>query len=181
MVSGDLPTPGDAGPVDEKKGPEMSSLIDLLMSKARTDLDEIEEPTLDDLAAMDDLDDVEEIAAPVSEPLALEAALSAFAEVEAPELVSFEGLDDAQEPVELEQDIDEVDDLLEDVEGLIEDYIDIDLEDDELDDEGYDLDDDDVGSYRDLYGEDDTITPSFREGEFAEEEEGDSAYYDDLR
>ena len=66
-------------------------------------------------------------------------------------------------------------------ESLIEDFIDVDIDDDELEDEGYDLDDDDYGNYRDLYGDDDSIIPSFREGEFAEEEENDTAYYDDLR
>ena len=130
---------------------------------------------------MGDLDDLDEIAAPVNAPDPLEAALAAFAEAAEPELVSFEGLDDADAPEELEAEDDEVDELLEDVEDLIEDYVDVDLEDDELEDEGYDLDDDDIGSYRDLYGEDDTIIPSFREGEFAEEEDGDSAYYDDMR
>ncbi len=180
-MSGIVPNSGDAAPADGEAG-AASSLLDLFLSQARnSDLESIEEPTLDDLEAMGDLDDLDEIAAPVNEPTALEAALAAFAEAEEPELVSFEGLDDADATEELETEHDDVDELLEDVEGLIEDYVDVDLEDDELEDEGYDLDDDYIGSYRDLYGEDDTIIPSFREGEFAEEEDGDSAYYDDLR
>ena len=180
-MSGIVPSPGDAAPADGKPGSEASSLLDLLLSRARTDLESVDEPTLEDLEAMDDLDDLDEIDAPVNAAGALEAALAAFAEVEEPELVSFEGLDDSDAPEEHAPEHDEVDELLEDVEGLIEDYVDIDLEDDELEDEGYDLDDDFVSSYHDLYGEDDTIIPSFREGEFAEEEDGDSAYYDDLR
>ena len=67
------------------------------------------------------------------------------------------------------------------METLIEDYIDVELEDDELEDEGYHLDDEDINSYHDLYGDDDTIIPSFREGEFAEEEDGDTDYYNELR
>ena len=60
--------------------------------------------------------------------------------------------------------MEEVEELLEDVETLIDDYIDVELEDDELDDEGYDLDDEDINSYHDLYGDDDTIVPFLPRG-----------------
>ena len=184
IMSGNLPIPGDVDPPDKASPPETPSIIDLLMSQVSVELDDIKESTLDELAALDELDDLDDLDASddlAGEPLPMAAALSPLAQVEEPELVSFESLDNAEEPDTIGEDSDEVEDLLEDVEDLIEDYIDIDLDDDELLDEGYDLDDDDVGSYRDLYGEDDTIIPSFREGDYAEEEESESAYYDDLR
>ena len=186
-MSGDSPNGNDAGPPAENAGPEAASLLDLLMRQARSDLDQIEEPSLADLAALDELEDfddaetLDEVEAPPAEPLDLNPALALLADIDEPELVSLEGLDDAVPSAALDDESEEVDDLLDDVESLIEDFVDIDLDDEELEDEGYDLDDDEHSSYRDLYGDDDAIIPSFREGEFAEEDEADTAYYDDLR
>ncbi len=184
MLSGDSPNGNDAGPPAEEEGPEAASLLDLLMRQARSNLDQIEEPSLAALDELEDFDDAEildEVEDSPKAPLDLNPALALLAKLEEPELVSLEGLDDAEPVAALDDDNEEVDDLLDDVESLIEDFVDIDLEDEELDDEGYDLDDDELGSYRDLYGDDDAIIPSFREGEFAEEDEADTAYYDDMR
>ena len=187
MLSGISPNGNEGEQPAEGVGAESVSIVDLLLRQASGDLDHIPEPTTEELDAIDDLDDLEDIdaldnvevelpAAPARNP-----ALNLLAELDEPELVSFEGLDDEPAPEQIEDDDEAVDDLLEDVESLIEDYIDVDLDEDELEDEGYDLDDDDDGSYSDLYGDDDTIIPSFREGEFVEEDEPDTAYYDDLR
>ncbi len=181
MLSGNLSNGKGGGPPGDKAENEAASLIDLMMRQARNELDEIKEPTSADLDELDELDDLVEIEETLAEPAALQPALSLLAQLEEPELVSLESLDDAEPLAVPEEDADEVEELLDDVESLIEDYIDIDLKDEELKDEGYDLDDDDGGSYRDLYGDDDTIVPSFREGEFAEEDESDTAYYDDMR
>jgi len=180
-MSGIPPSPGDAGARKDIDDQNKPSILDLLMRGAQAKLDDIEEPTAADLAALDELDDPSKFDAGLDEIVELPPAIALLAEPEEPELVSLESLDDVDEPDTSAEDLEEVDDLLEDVESLIEDYVDIDLEDDDLDDEGYDLDDDDISSYHDLYGDDDTIVPSFREGEFAEEEEGDAEYYDDLR
>jgi len=130
---------------------------------------------------MDNLDELPDIDAQLDAAVDLQPALALLAQPEEPEVLSLETLDDAA-VVEVNADgLEEVEDLLEDVETLIDDYIDVELDDDELVDEGYDLDDDDISSYHDLYGDDDTIVPSFREGEFAEEEDGDTDYYNELR
>ena len=178
MLSGNLSNGNGEAPPGDKAENEAVSLIDLMMRRARNDLDEIQEPTLADLVELDDLVQIDE---PPAEPTGLQPALALLAELDEPELVSLESLDDAEPLAALDEDADEVEEFLGDVESLIEDYVDIDLDDEELEDEGYDLDDDDDGSYRDLYGDDDTIVPSFREGEFVEEDEGDTAYYDDMR
>ena len=180
MLSGNAPNGNDGIPPGENASDDKTSLIDMLLQQARGKLDHIEEPTaaeLDALERMEDelADDVETL----PEAADAQPALALLAELEEPELLSLEGLDDA-EPV-IETDGDEVEDLLDEAESLIEDYIDIDLDDDELDDEGYDLDEEEFGSYSDLYGDDDTIIPSFREGEFVEEEDGDTDYYNELR
>ncbi|MCY3781987.1 MAG: hypothetical protein OXG78_16860 [Chloroflexi bacterium] len=189
MLSGLAPTGNDGESPAEESGAEAASIIDLMMRQARNDLDKIDEPTAADLDAIDELgeldaiDDLTDAALldPPAQTPRLNPALALLAEIEEPELVSLESLDDAEPLAALEEDIDDVEGLLDDVESLIEDYVDLDLEDDELEDEGYDLDDDDLGSYRDLYGDDDAIIPSFREGEFAEEDEADTEYYDDMR
>lgn len=180
MLSGNTPNGNDGVPPGENASDDKTSLIDMLLQQTRGKLDHIEEPTaaeLDALERMEDelADDVETL----TEAADAQPALALLAELEEPELLSLEGLDDA-EPV-IEADGDEVEDLLDEAESLIEDYIDIDLDDDELDDEGYDLDEEEFGSYSDLYGDDDTIIPSFREGEFVEEEDGDTDYYNELR
>ena len=171
-----------------KKPAAEASLIEMLMRRAPADLDHIAEPTAAELDAIDELEEFDELdtldALPPEATLpapAVNPALALLAELDEPELLSLESLDDAEPEQALDDDIDEVDDLLDDVESLIEDYVDLDLDDDELQDEGYDLDDEEDGSYRDLYGDDDTIIPSFREGEFAEEEDGDTDYYNELR
>ncbi len=189
MLSGVLPNGNEAETPAEKSGLEAASLIDMLMRQAQSDLDQLEEPTPAELAAIDELEnlgefeDLEEatLEEPLAQPPDLNPALSLLTELDEPELVSLESLDDAEPLGELEEDVDDVEELLDDVESLIEDYVDLDLEDGDLEDEGYDLDDDDYGSYRDLYGDDDAIIPSFREGEFAEEEDGDTDYYNELR
>ncbi len=179
-MSGNDQAPGDGERDGAKAGPQ--SLLDLLLRGAQTKLDDLREPTAAELAALDGVDEVEETAPALDAPVDLQPALAAMLlDIEEPELVSLESLDDADAADEEPEELDNVDELLEDVEELIEDYIDVDLDDAELEDEGYDLDDDEVQSYHDLYGADDTIVPSFREGEYAEEEEGDTAYYDDLR
>ena len=130
---------------------------------------------------MDNLDELPDIDAPLDAAIDLQPALALLAQPEEPEVLSLDTLDDVA-VVEANADgLEDVEELLEDVETLIDDYIDVELDDDELVDEGYDLDDDDISSYHDLYGDDDTIVPSFREGEFAEEEDGDTDYYNELR
>lgn len=180
MLSGNMPNGNDLDPAGENASDDKSSPIDKLLQQTRRNLDHIEEPTAAELDALEMLED-EPFDDNVALPEAAEAqpALALLAELEQPEMLSLESLDDA-EPV-IEADGDEVEELLDEAESLIEDYIDIDLDDDELDDEGYDLDDDEVGSYSDLYGDDDAIIPSFREGEFVEEEDGDTDYYNELR
>ncbi|MCY4064676.1 MAG: hypothetical protein OXG53_20110 [Chloroflexi bacterium] len=177
-MSGNPPGAVNAGPEKDAEDANIASLIDLMMRGAQAKLDDIEEPTPADLAALEDLDDLPEIETPPPTAIDLRSLLS---EPEEPEMVSLETLDDADEAQASPEDLDEVEELLEDVETLIEDYIDVELDDDELEDEGYDLDDEDINSYHDLYGDDDTIIPSFREGEFAEEEDGDTDYYNELR
>ena len=180
MLSGIMPNENDGGPPDDKTSDGGTSLIDRLLQQASGKLDNIEEPTAAELEALENLED--ELLADdgnLLEAVDPQPALALLAEIDEPELVSLEGLDDDESVIEA--DGDEVEELLDEAESLIEDYIDVELEDDELEDEGYDLDDDDVGSYSDLYGEDDTIIPSFREGEFVEEEDGDTDYYNELR
>jgi hypothetical protein len=177
-MSGSPPRPGEAGPPKGAEDKKTSSIIDMLMRGAQASLDGIEEPTAADLAALDDLDEIDTT---LKDSIELQPALALLAKVEEPEFVSLEGLDDIEAPETPDGELEDVEELLEDVESLMEDYIDVDLDDVELDDEGYDLDEDDISSYHDLYGDDDTIIPSFREGEFAEEEDGDTDYYNELR
>ena len=177
-MSGNPPGAANAGPDRDAEDANIASLIDMMMRGAQAKMDDVEEPTPADLAALEDLDDLPEIEAPPEAAIDLGSLL---AETEEPEVVSLETLDDVDEAQASPEDLDEVDELLDDVETLIEDYIDVELDDDELEDEGYDLDDEDINSYHDLYGDDDTIIPSFREGEFAEEEDGDTDYYNELR
>ncbi len=172
------PPGADAVPDEGADDAKIASLIDMMMRGAQAKLDDIDEPTPADLAALEDIDELPEIEAPPAAAIDLGSLL---AEPEEPELVSLETLDDIDEAPASADDLDDIEELLEDVETLIEDYIDVELEDDELEDEGYDLDDEDISSYHDLYGDDDTIIPSFREGEFAEEEDGDTDYYNELR
>lgn len=176
-MSGNPPGAG-AGLDKDAEDANIASLIDMMMRSAQANVDDIEEPTPADLAALEELDDLPEIETPPEAAIDLGSLL---AEPEEPEMVSLETLDDVDEAQASPEDLDEVEELLEDVETLIEDYIDVELDDDELEDEGYDLDDEDINSYHDLYGDDDTIIPSFREGEFAEEEDGDTDYYNELR
>ena len=159
----------------------MLSAIFEMMRGADAGLDDMEEPTAADLAAMEDLDDLPEIETPLAQASELRPPLAFLAPAEEPELLSLESLDDADQADADGDDLDDIEALPEDAETSLEDYIDVALDDDELDDEGYDLDDDDIDSYHDLYGDDDTIIPSFREGEFAEEEDGDTDYYNELR
>ena len=175
-MSGIPPSPGDAGPDKDAEDSNVSSLIEMMMRGAESKLDDLNEPTPAELAAMDDLDDLPDIESPLGAAIDLQPALALLAEAEEPEVVSLETLDDVEKAEANGDDMEEVEELLEDVETLIDDYIDV-----ELDDEGYDLDDEDIDSYHDLYGDDDTIVPSFREGEFAEEEDGDTDYYNELR
>ncbi len=183
ILSGNMPNGNDGDSPGDIASDDKTSLIEMLLQQARGKLDHIKEPTAAELDALENLDDeLDDIDIDMPDaPQAAEAqpALALLAELEEPELVSLEGLDDAEPDSEAEGD--EVDDLLDEAESLIEDYVDIELDDDDLDDEGYDLDDDEFGSYSDLYGADDTIIPSFREGEFVEEEDGDTDYYNELR
>ena len=171
-----------------------ASLIDMMMRDTRLDLDDLDGPSAEELAALDELDEPsdDDLAAldnlgPIQLPLdlapaALMPAIAPVAESE-PEIVSLERLDDIdddQAADALDEELSEGDDFLDE---LLDDYVELDLDDDELNDEGYDLDDDDIENYHDLYGEDDSIIPSFREGEALEEddEDGGVAFYDDLR
>ena len=192
MRSSLAPPANDGEPPTEKPAADAAALIEQMLRQTSSNLDHIEEPTAAELDAivangelgeLDPLDDMAVTAlldAPAAAPR-LNPALALLAEIEEPELVSLESLDDAEPLAELDDEIDDVEELLDDVESLIEDYVDQDLDDDELEDEGYDVDEDDFGSYRDLYGDDDAIIPSFREGEFAEEDEADTEYYNDMR
>ena len=158
--------------------PPGKSLLDLLRADANTNLDDIGEPSAEELAALDN-EELDDSLLEQTEDFH-QTARSLLADYFKPELVSLEGLDDADE-AELTDEQDAAGDLLDEDESLVEDFVDIELDDAELADEGYDLDDEDIESYYDLYGEDDAIIPSFREGEFVEEDDGDSAYYDELR
>ncbi len=163
----------------DKRGEEdsiASTLLELMMGDALADLDDIEEPSADELAALDEMeaeDESYELPEAIQQP-----PPSLLNTLEEPEMVSLEGLDDADDIETTEEDLLEEDDLLDD---LLDNYADLDLDDDELEDEGYDLDDDDIDHYQDLYGEDGDIIPSFREGETDDGDESDIAYYDDLR
>ena len=140
-------------------------------------LGELEEPSPDELAALENLVDLDE---PLLLPPVIKRAPAAQLAIAEPELVSLESLDDAESVDTLDEELEEEDDFLDE---LLDDIVDIDLDDDELDDEGYDLDDEEIDNYHALYGDDDSIVPSFREGEIDEEDEdsGDIAFYDDLR
>lgn len=156
-----------------------SALVNLIrndIGDALSSLDDIEEPSPEDLAKLDAEFELETEA-----PLALLTALAETA-FEEPELVSLESLDEVDERDEM----DELDDeRLADMDDFIDqvtagDYIDID--DEELNDEGYDLDDaDDIDDYHALYDDDDSVIPSFREGDLDSDDEGGAAFYDDLR
>lgn len=161
--------------------PPSQSLLDLLGVGASAHLDDIGEPSAEELAALD-MEGLDDSLLAQTDDLP-QSALSLLAELDKPELVSLEGLDEADE-AELDDEGDAPGDLLDEDKTLVEDFVDIELDDAEMADEGYDLDDEDdenIESYYDLYGEDDAIIPSYREGEFAEEDDGDSAYYDELR
>ena len=168
--------PMPIAPADNE--PPGKSLLDFLRAGASVNLDDIGEPSAEELAALDN-EELDDSLLNQTDGLP-QSALSLLAELDEPELVSLESLDDADE-AGLTDEQDAAGDLLDEDESLVEDFVDIELDDAELADEGYDLDDEDVESYRDLYGEDDAIIPSFREGEFVEEDDGDSAYYDELR
>lgn len=162
----------------DKRGEEdsiASTLLELMMGDALADLDDIEEPSAAELAALDEMEAEDE---PLELPEAIQPPQSLLNTLEEPEMVSLESLDDADDIEAVEEDLLEEDELLDD---LLDNYADLDLNDDELEDEGYDLDDDDIDHYQDLYGEDGDIIPSFREGETDDEDESDIAYYDDLR
>ena len=180
-MPGKPPSRADTGPDKDADEGDISSFIKLMMRDAQARLDDIEEPSATELAAIEDFDDLPEVDAPADAAIDLQPALALLAQAEEPEVVSLETLDDVAGAEANGDELEEVEDLLDDVETLIDDYIDVELDEDELDDEGYDLDDDDISSYHDLYGDDDAIIPSFREGEFAEEEDGDTDYYNELR
>ncbi len=180
-MSGKLSNPAEAGPDKDAVDSNISAFLDMMMRGRQAKLEDIEEPTSAELAAMDDLDDLPDSLPPLASAIDLQPALALLAEAEEPELVSLETLDDVADADANADDLEEADELLDDMDSLIDNYIDVELDDDELDDEGYDLDDDDINSYRDLYGDDDAIIPSFREGEFADEDDGDTDYYNELR
>ena len=150
-----------------------AQLLGMLGQGDLEDLDDIPEPTAEELAALEATDDatddlVEAIAiAPIP-------ALTLLEDPEPPELLRLETLDDVVEDEDLDS-LDDVDDLLDE-----DDLLDFDDEDEDDLDEDFDLDDDKL-SYSDLYDDDDTVMPSFREGEYAEEEDGDTAFFNDMR
>ena len=172
---------------ESPENPEQSkslveSLLDMMMRELKTDLEDIEGPSAADLEALDELDDNEvPLGFPLNIPPLPPVAPSLLPTLEEPEVVSLERLDDVEDISvldTLDEEILEEDEFLDE---LLEDHIDVGLDDDDLDDEGYDLDDDDIVHFQDLYGEDDSIIPSFREGELDDEDESGVAFYDDLR
>ncbi len=158
------------------------SLLEMMMRELKTDLEAIDGPSAADLEALDELDDNEvPLHIPLQPPVAPSQLPKLLPTPEEPEMVSLERLDDVEDISVLEtldEEILEEDDFLDE---LLEDHIDVGLDDDDLDDEGYDLDDDDIVHFQDLYGEDDSIIPSFREGELDDEDESGIAFYNDLR
>ena len=163
----------DAGPPDGEDEIEVSAPMDLIISDPASSLDDLEEPSPEELAELE----AEE--AREAEPPALLAAPNE--PLEKSELVSLESLDEVDELDELDDD-----DELDEEDGFsdppIDSYIDIDMDDGDLNDEGYDLDDDaEIADYQDLYGEDDGVVPSFREGELDDDDdESGGAFYGDL-
>lgn len=176
----------DPGQTDDDEDLNASSLLDLIgfnashLGDALAHLEDIPEPSFDDLAALDnaELDDMleDDFGLADDPPPAALSELEALADslpVEEPEIVSLEGLDD--DPL----DDDEVEDFDSDDFDEIDEnyYIDLELDDDDLEDEGYeDDDDDDIEDYHDLYGDDDVIITSFDD-----DNDDIDAYYDDLR
>lgn len=169
----------DAEQPDGDNEDAASALMNLTrndIEDALSSLDDIEEPSPEDLAKLDDEFELETEA-----PLALLTAL-AEAAFEEPELVSLESLDEVDE-------LDEIDELDDEQLADVDDFIDqvaagnyIDMDGEELNDEGYDLDDaDDIDDYHALYDDDDNVIPSFREGDLDNDDEGGVAFYDDLR
>jgi len=175
----DAENPGDVHPAD------LDALLQAIGGALPSSLDDIEEPTAAELAEMESQEDLED-----DLPLLPLAVLEPRAVQPKPDLVSLESLDEADldEPA-LDDELDPVPAAIAASDEPPSNYIDVDLDESALDDGGYELDDDDVdfasedadSSYHKLYGDDDVIIPSFREGEFAIEEDADSAYYDDLR
>ena len=172
----------DAGKPDEEHAAgqddrevEASALIDF--RKPLKSLDDIEEPSAEDLAELED-GLIDELALE-TDPLAMLAA-ALETPIEKPELVSLESLDELDDEDEMDDELDDEDDFSD---PPADSYIDMDIDSADLNDEGYDLDDgDDISDYHDLYGEDDSIIPSFREDELDDDDsEGSAAYYDDLR
>ena len=93
-MSGNPPGAADAGPDDGADDAKIASLIDMMMRGAQAKLDDIEEPTPADLAALETLDDLPEIETPPEAAIDLGSLL---AEPEEPEMVSLETLDDIDE------------------------------------------------------------------------------------
>ena len=161
------------------------SLLDLMMRDALADLDDIPEPTAEELAALDELE-LEDETPFTPPPQELPSAMALLAALDEPELVSLESLDQPEAMAELDDEMngeleDEMDDEDDDfADDMLENYADIEVDDASLHDEGYDLDDDDIDNYQDLYGEDGVIIPSFREGEL-DDDDSDVESYDGLR
>ena len=167
-----------------------ASLLDMMMRDALSDLDDIPEPTAEELAALDELELDDET--PLMPPPEMPSAMALLAALDEPELVSLESLDQPEAMNALDDDLDgEIEDELDDAldaedddelaDDLLENYADIEVDEASLHDEGYDLDDDDIENYHDLYGEDGVIIPSFREGELDEDDDSDVESYDGLR
>ena len=182
----------DPGQSDDDDDLSPSSLLDLIgfnagnIGDALANLDEIPEPSFDDLAELDGvgLDDGDDEEFDIEDEPSLEALTELEAlddDLDEPEIISFEGLDDDQlDDDELEDD--DFDDDFDDDDEVKKSYIDMDLDDDELEDEGYEDDDDDFdddddeSDYHDLYGDDDGVMSAFQD-----DDDNIDAYYDDLR
>jgi len=161
---------------EEQDKSRVSSLMDLVtggLGDVPANLDDMEGPSPEDLAALDALEDGAELEAV--------PALSLLSALDEPELVSLEGLDDANIDDMDDMDDEPFDDDDDFIDSLIENYLD--LDDDEPDDQGYDLkdEDDEITDYHDLYGDDDSIIPSFREEDSDDEDDSGAAFYNNLR
>ena len=84
----------ETGPPEKREEEESiaSNLLNLLMADALADLDDIAEPSAAELAALDDLAAEDE---PLEPPEAKQPPLALLNTLEEPEMVSLEGLDDA--------------------------------------------------------------------------------------
>ena len=154
------------------------SLLDLMLRDALTSLDDIPEPTAEELAALDAMEGDDALGPLPSAPMPAPAP-KPTPQMEEPKFLSLERLDLQTATDDEDEDLLGEDDFLDE---LVEEFDDVDADDEGASGGGYDLDDDDIEHYQDLYGEDGDIIPSFREGEIEEDDdEATGAFYHGLR